>query len=522
MTSQHEATTRGSAGGAAHAADERIDAALAGWPSTPRSAIEWDELAEGVADRVISGEAVKSEKNVSIEDLLAPPAGATTEEMQVSAPLSDGDKVNEGTAPPARVAPVAPVVNTSKSTADAAAEGRMSVQSASREHDRRSFQELARLANAAPPSGRASTPPPGPVSSRISAIPGSGAAARADRASVPPSSGPVAAPAAPAPDENDSGIVDLAALAAAEAGVAAGRAPAEAGTVGLFDDPAPASAPVSGQATAAVAKAQPAAAEKKGGAVIYVFGGLVAVAAIAAGAIFLVRGKASQQQLALAPPQPAVVQAAGAPKVAPAEKPAATAAATQAEATQLAPQATATTATTAAPSAVSKGASSGAATPAKASGSPDDKAAPANEPDKKIDPKLVVKDTPAAPAESGSLGDAMRQAAGTANPGNAQGASAPSGPQFAPGSVAQKPSQGAVTGALGAVLPGARGCLAPDDPVSRAQVVFGSDGTVKSVTVTGGAAGKAAEGCIRSALMRAKVPPFAEASYSATVTVRPN
>ena len=71
------------------------------------------------------------------------------------------------------------------------------------------------------------------------------------------------------------------------------------------------------------------------------------------------------------------------------------------------------------------------------------------------------------------------------------------------------------------MLPAARGCLGDDDGVSRAHVVFGSDGAVQSVSVTGFAAGKPLEACIKTALGKAHVPPFAEATYGATVTVRP-
>src|SRR5207244_4159549 len=91
--------------------------------------------------------------------------------------------------------------------------------------------------------------------------------------------------------------------------------------------------------------------------------------------------------------------------------------------------------------------------------------------------------------------------AGAAGPA-AAGAEAPT-PAAAPvapaGSVPQRPSQGAVTGALGAVLPDARACLGPDDPVSKARVVFGSNGSVESITVTGFAAGKPVEACIKGA-----------------------
>jgi hypothetical protein len=136
-----------------------------------------------------------------------------------------------------------------------------------------------------------------------------------------------------------------------------------------------------------------------------------------------------------------------------------------------------------------------------------------------VDPE-VAKAAPAAPTSSASLESLMQQAAGTSS--TAATATATESPAAAPRSVALKPSQGAIQGALGAALPGARACLGPDDPISRATVTFQSDGTVQSVTVTGGAAGKPAEACIRSALMRAKVPPFAVPTFTAPTTIRPD
>lgn len=134
--------------------------------------------------------------------------------------------------------------------------------------------------------------------------------------------------------------------------------------------------------------------------------------------------------------------------------------------------------------------------------------------------KLTERDLPPSSGVVGALGDEMRKAVGDKgnDPSPAAGAT---GPQFAAGSVPQKPSQGAVTSAIGAVLPSARGCLGPDDPISRAAVVFGSAGTVESVRVSGGAAGKPAESCIQSALGKAKLAPFAEPTYTANITVRP-
>jgi hypothetical protein len=116
----------------------------------------------------------------------------------------------------------------------------------------------------------------------------------------------------------------------------------------------------------------------------------------------------------------------------------------------------------------------------------------------------------------------MAQAVGT-NPAEAPTpAAANNDPtQPAQGSVPLKPSLGAIQGALGAVTPNARGCLGPDDAVSRATITFKSDGSVQSVGVTGGAAGTPAEACIRSALMKAHIPPFAQPTFSTQATIRP-
>jgi hypothetical protein len=83
------------------------------------------------------------------------------------------------------------------------------------------------------------------------------------------------------------------------------------------------------------------------------------------------------------------------------------------------------------------------------------------------------------------------------------------------------PSSGAIQGAIGSVMGGARSCIAGQETGSKATVTFGADGRVKSVVLAGPAAGTPAEGCIRSALMGARVPAFSEPEYSASFTVRP-
>ena len=56
---------------------------------------------------------------------------------------------------------------------------------------------------------------------------------------------------------------------------------------------------------------------------------------------------------------------------------------------------------------------------------------------------------------------------------------------------------------------------------SSATLVFGSDGEVNRVQVTGAAAGTPAENCVEAALKKARVQPFAAPSFSLGVTVRP-
>jgi hypothetical protein len=126
------------------------------------------------------------------------------------------------------------------------------------------------------------------------------------------------------------------------------------------------------------------------------------------------------------------------------------------------------------------------------------------------------------PAAPGALGDAVQHAVGANGAAAAVADDTPAAPHYAAGSVAAKPSQGTITSALGSVLPEARACLNPEDPISRAHITFASSGAVSAVSVTGHAANTPVEGCIKNALLKAKVPPFADSSYGATVTVRPN
>ncbi len=160
-------------------------------------------------------------------------------------------------------------------------------------------------------------------------------------------------------------------------------------------------------------------------------------------------------------------------------------------------------------------------------------------PSLKAEAKVAAKE-PVPPALSGALGAAIMQSVNTL-PASAPAAQAEapvaaaaapvtqalpaptpaSAPASGAGGLSQRPSQGAVTSALGGALPNARKCLGPDDGVSRAHVVFGSAGSVQSIDLSGFSVGKPSEACIKGALTKAQVPPFAEATYGATVTIRP-
>ncbi len=402
--------------------------------------------------------------------------------------------------------------------------------SSERERDRKSLKDLARLASS--PSLPSGTRP---------------------RASAPSDSGV----------HEDSGLIDLKALSQTDVNAVDRASVTPLASSGLFEDEplssplapssassaratglAPASEPSSAQSSVIppsgvaprgshVERAAPlfassssgGRAERKPGGVSMLAYGVVALATLAAGAFFVLRDRpAAEPILVVATQGPATaaqVAPAGAAAVTP---PTVVVTKGTAEPSGAVDPSALPIAKVETPAPPPRGAH--AATPAAPVPQRAPAAAPApqqlvasNGP--RVDPKLVARDLPPSPGTTSALGDAMKQAAGPVGASDPSASAAP-GSAVEPGSVSQKPSQGAVTGALGAALPGARACLGPDDPVSRAQVVFGSDGAVQAVNVSGAAAGKPAEACIKAALGKAKVPPFAQPSYPAWVNVRPN
>ncbi len=440
----------------------------------------------------------------------------------------------------------------------------MTTQSEQRQRERTSFKDLAKLA---------ATPPPSSIVPGASGASGSGAPSSAwgmpDASSGPPSQ-------AGRLDPNDSGMVDLKMIATLDPRGAERAKTTPLAASGLFDDePSPASQPplsgrvsghVSGhsappppasmssssalgrasipserppmvvQASAqesaplsishppapvsarAMMGSSPVLPKKKGaGGLLLVVGGVVSLAAVAAAGVFYVK----THPKAAPAVETAVIETVAAPAVtAP---------------PVVAPTETAVAANDTAPvdnvvdpgslgeskddpKAMTKGSkhSTGGSKTAVVAVKPEAPAtAAATAAPKKPDTKTAA----AAPTSTTELGKAMSQAAGPLD--SVQAEEKPTGPQFAAGSVPQKPANGTVMGAIGAVLPNARACLGPDDPVSRATITFQSVGSVQSVNVSGGAAGKPAEACIKTALSKAKVPPFAEATFTTAITVRP-
>jgi len=88
--------------------------------------------------------------------------------------------------------------------------------------------------------------------------------------------------------------------------------------------------------------------------------------------------------------------------------------------------------------------------------------------------------------------------------------------------VPLEPSTGAVSSALGGSLGAARRCVIGHEHSSTATVVFSSDGRVKSVSVSGPAAGTTAEACIQNAFRGMRLPRFGKPTFTIRgITVRP-
>ena len=136
------------------------------------------------------------------------------------------------------------------------------------------------------------------------------------------------------------------------------------------------------------------------------------------------------------------------------------------------------------------------------------------------DPRVATHaPTGGAGGSGGDLNEAMHNASG-GGIGVGQNAivEAPKAPT---GAVPSRPSLGQVHAAIGSLMGSARACFNPDDPPSHANVTFQSDGSVKGISVTGFAAGKPQEQCVKGMLAKAHVEPFSDATYAVPVTINP-
>jgi hypothetical protein len=135
--------------------------------------------------------------------------------------------------------------------------------------------------------------------------------------------------------------------------------------------------------------------------------------------------------------------------------------------------------------------------------------------------KLAAPSIPIPAAHGGGgLGDAIKNAAEASPSPAPPPKSAEPVAAAAAGSVPDRPSPAVVTSTLKGVLPAARACLAGDDAPARAVVTFASSGAVSNVQVSGAGPGVAA--CIKASIAKAKLAPFAQPTYTATLSVRPD
>jgi hypothetical protein len=505
-----------------------LDARLASWPAPGRDDDAWEAQAGAIA-------------RVAIERAGEEPLGALFEAPDLA---PDDDEPAEAAAPaPARSAPRLEVIRGGASEHGRSVQsGRSGEQAMSDELDgtseqptppqsikpasiapdrpRPSLRAIAERASQAglsrPPASKAgSMPPPAAQPERKSLL------------APPPSKRPSRPPEA---SSDDSGIVDLKLIhASVTAQQKAAAEAAKPASEGLFDDePAAAAKPASAPPPAATAAAAPASAAASAGAAAQavappaaekkssgpMIGVAIAVLGIAAAAAIVLGRDKPVTAPPAAPVAAEVKPAEPVAKVeAPKEAPAPAATATADPAATAEPVAAAPAASGAAP----VGAPSGAAGALAAADPKGAAAAPAA---MGTAPAAAAKPATGAP---GDLASAMAAAAGAENKGAAATGAEKAEP--AAGSKAQnvpeQPSQGSVQSAIGALMGGAKACVAGADDVSRATITFSSGGGVSNVSVTGWAAAHGKTGCVKGALQGAKVPPFSKSSYTVGMTIRP-
>nr|QVV57697.1 alginate regulatory protein AlgP [Myxococcales bacterium] len=478
-----------------------IDEKLASWPAPTRDDAAWGARAEAI---LAAAQAAPRATDATISSLLEPPRldpepgepGSTN----MSGPVrAAGEKLMSQESNPGGGAPSNPGA------------GPMSAATPTK---RPSLKELAARASQAGAARQsipgASTPPPA-ASKPISEPP-------AQRPSMRPSV--PSAPSVPpriSDHEHDSGIIDLNKVNSAatpEQVAAAEKAKPAAHDLVGDDDKGEAVAPAKQAAkVASLADAREKQQEKKGNGGT-IAGVVIALAAMAAGAAFFLRGSGQPQNNTTAQSgkenPPAAVQAPAA------AEPQKIAEAKPEEPKGLSIDSLPAAEAEAQKPATAQPAGGGAQVDSQklAAAQPAPSAAPAAPAGAGTAPAIGDKPGDLSSAMAKAVGDSGEKAVDTEG---AVPANAGKGNQ----SVPEKPSQGSVNSAIGSVMGGAKSCVAGADDVSRAQITFGSNGSVQNVSVTGWAASNGQSGCVKSALKGASVGPFSQPSFTVGVTIRP-
>lgn len=471
-----------------------LDALLGDWPALPASrsgeeAIDrngepaWEARAEAVVKAALAGGPPLGDAD--LDALLAPPAlpaepgegGQTNVLVAVSAGEKKMSQENDSGAAP----PSIPPERKPRSSLKAMAE--------------RASQAGARAPTPSTPSGGGATVTPLPTSVRPS---------MSSRPSIP--SAPMSRPSEAG--KEDSGVINLNAVrTSATPQQVADAEKAKPATEGIFDEDKPEAAAAAAAPVAAKAAKPVAAPPAKGGNGVVIGIGIALVGLAAAFAITM-REKPAAPEKAVSPVAAEVKPAATAE-----QKAAPTATATAVAANEPAASATAEPDKPAESAKVATGGT------AAGTGGPLPKE-PGDEGKVAVAPKGGAATPGKAP---GDLQSEMAKAVGAdGQPKQQKGDGAPEPAAAARNqNLPEQPSQGSVQSAIGAVMGGAKACVAGADDVSRAQVTFSSNGTVSSVSVTGWAAAHGQSGCVKAALKGAKVGAFSKPSFTVGVPIRP-
>ncbi|AUX27313.1 hypothetical protein SOCEGT47_079000 [Sorangium cellulosum] len=507
-----------------------LDGMLHGWPATDDDEAAWEARAARIVEAATSR---RPEDTAALASLLAAPdlapepgeaqiediahGAPATGEHGTMAPRSGAAGAASASRPPEKKRPSLREIAERASQASGRTSSAPGVGSAALVTPLPSSRSA--LTTPLPSSGRASTPlPPS----------GRGSTPRGSLPSTSRGSSPSLRPAERVAE--DSGVIDLNRLSASAAQEPADAAEqAQPGTADPLDGgrPAEVAAMSAGRRRAPTGASAPeASARRMSGGMIA--GAAVAALGMAAAVTVMLRTPTAvpQQETAAASPAvpvtpappgdeqaaptapaaPAPIAAAPAAAAANAEKNAVTEQPIVAAEGKLAVSPKARTLAGAPAVAPAPAASAAAAT------------APKAEPGK-------VAAAPAATGEAEDLSSAMQAAVGSdgaKSPSVVSEAPVPaSGPLRQQQNIPEQPSQGSVQAALGAVMGGARACVAGADGVSRAQITFSSSGAVSKVTVSGWAASNGQSSCVQSALKGANVGPFSKPSFSVHATIRP-